>query len=149
MTHDARNAALQPPREAPLRALIVDDHPTNRLVLKTILGELGCEVGLACDGGEGVRAAAAAPYDVVVMDRNLPGCNGDEATRLIRAADTASSGAFIVRWTTDPPGGLSEAGYDAALDKPVNFAAVTDMLERAARHRRRRANEGARTSQAA
>jgi CheY-like chemotaxis protein len=138
MTPHAQETGRSAPRRPPLRALIVDDHPTNRIVLKAILGELGCEVGLASDGVEGVRAAASAPFDVVVMDRNMPVCNGDEATRLIRAARTASSGAFIVRWTTDPCGRLSDVGYDAMLDKPVSFAAVVAMLERAARHRQRR-----------
>ena len=117
-----------------LRALVVDDHPTNRLVMQAILGELGCEVGLACDGIEGVAAAAVAPFDIVVMDRNMPRQDGDEATRLIRALPSASSDAFIVRWTTDPPDPATAGSYDDTLDKPVSFPAVVAMLRRAAAH---------------
>lgn len=116
------------------RVLVIDDHPTNRLVMQTILGELGCEVGLACDGIEGVAAAALAPFDIVVMDRNMPRRDGDEATRLIRALPSASSDAFIVLWTTDPSDLPIAGRYDDTLAKPVSFPAVVAMLLRAAAH---------------
>jgi CheY-like chemotaxis protein len=118
-----------------LRALVVDDHPTNRIVMQAILGQLGCDVGVACNGVEGVEAASAQPFDLVVMDRNMPGRGGDEAARLIRALPSASSSAFIVRWTTDPPDRQVRASYDDTLDKPVTFTAVIAMLQRAADRR--------------
>jgi CheY-like chemotaxis protein len=117
---------------ARLRALVVDDNATNRLVMQTILSELGCDVGLACDGVEGVQAAAATSFDLVVMDRNMPRQNGDEAARLIRALPSPSRSAFIVRWTTDPPNAAADSDYDGSLDKPVSFSAVISLLERAA-----------------
>jgi DNA-binding NarL/FixJ family response regulator len=70
-----------------LRVLIADDHPMFRDGLRVALStEPGIEViGEAADGPEAVALAAELQPDVVIMDLNLPGCNGAEATRQVVA----------------------------------------------------------------
>jgi DNA-binding NarL/FixJ family response regulator len=72
----------------PLRVLIADDHPVFRKGLRVLLTSLpeATVVGEAADGEEAVRLAAEHEPDVVVMDINMPGVNGVEATRRIIAA---------------------------------------------------------------
>jgi DNA-binding NarL/FixJ family response regulator len=72
----------------PLRVLIADDHPVFRKGLRVLLTSLpeATVVGEAAGGEEAVRLAAEHAPDVVVMDINMPGVNGVEATRRIIAA---------------------------------------------------------------
>ena len=77
----------------PLRVLLADDHPVFRKGLRALLTSLpgATVVGEAPDGEQAVRLAAQHQPDIVVMDINMPGVNGVEATRRIIAAhpDTA------------------------------------------------------------
>jgi hypothetical protein len=69
---------------APL-ALVVDDHEVNRRVLDQILSALGLRVELAADGEAALAAAGARVFDVILMDVNMPGLDGLDATRRLRA----------------------------------------------------------------
>jgi DNA-binding NarL/FixJ family response regulator len=73
---------------APIRVLLVDDHPVVRRGLAALLGTLpGIEVvGEAGDGSEAVKEAQLSRPDVVVMDVQMPGVDGVEATKLLRSA---------------------------------------------------------------
>ena len=73
--------------EEPLRVLVCDDHPVYRDGLRMLLGSLpGIEVvGVAADGHEAVALAAELEPDVVVMDLQMPGLNGIEATARVTA----------------------------------------------------------------
>ena len=72
----------------PLRVLLADDHPVFRKGLRALLTSLpeATVVGEAADGEQAVRLAVEQEPDVVVMDLNMPGVNGVEATRRIIAA---------------------------------------------------------------
>ena len=69
---------------AGIRVVIVDDHDLFRTGLRNLLEEQGVQVvGEAAAGGEAIRAVADLTPDVVVMDLNMPGISGVEATRQI------------------------------------------------------------------
>ncbi|TYP70162.1 PAS domain-containing hybrid sensor histidine kinase/response regulator [Paenibacillus methanolicus] len=68
---------------AQLRLLVVDDVPVNRMLLATLLRKHGWEPDTAENGAEAVRMAAAARYDIVFMDLQMPVMNGFEATEAI------------------------------------------------------------------
>ncbi len=72
-----------------LRVLLVDDHDLFRTGLRALLEEEGFEVGDAASGEEAVRCVRALPPDVVVMDMNMPGIGGVEATRAISEQQSA------------------------------------------------------------
>jgi CheY-like chemotaxis protein len=120
-----------PEAQGALQTLVVDDNFTNRLVLQAIFEEQGCQVSVACDGVEACEIARAAAFHLIVMDRNMPRRTGDEAATLIRELSSASRGALIALWTTDPPESQLPAPFDKRLCKPVNFDSVTDLISEA------------------
>jgi DNA-binding NarL/FixJ family response regulator len=91
------------PGTAPVRVLIADDQKVVREGLAVLLGLLpGIEVvGAAADGDEAVHQAAALRPDVVLMDLNMPRCNGVEATERLRAAQSASRVVVLTTYSDD------------------------------------------------
>jgi two-component system KDP operon response regulator KdpE len=71
--------------ETPIRILVVDDEPAIRRALRPPLMELGFQVAEASRGEEALQTLRAAPYDVVLLDLNMPGIGGMETLRRIRA----------------------------------------------------------------
>ncbi|WP_250894816.1 response regulator, partial [Aeromonas dhakensis] len=61
--------------------MIVDDHPTNRLLVSQQLAYLGHEATAAESGAEALALFAHTPFDVMITDFNMPGMNGFELTR--------------------------------------------------------------------
>ena len=78
-----------------MKILCAEDNPYGRVILNTILGELGHSADFVGTGEEAV-AAAARGYDAVLMDVTLPGINGLEATRRIRALEGAAGGIPVI-----------------------------------------------------
>jgi two-component system, sensor histidine kinase len=124
-----------PPRLAPpaqgLAILCVEDNPYGRVILNTILGELGHRVDFAASGEEAVEAVARG-YDAVLMDVSLSGIDGLEATRRIRALPGAAGQTPVIGISgrTDP-GDLEAAmaaGMDFYLRKPLSPGALGEAL---------------------
>lgn len=117
------------------RVLVVDDHPVNREVARIMLEALGCEVVEVCDGGEAVDAVRDQAFDLVLMDVRMPRMDGLEATRRIRALPGDLGALAIVAMTADAMpedvAGCLAAGMNAHLAKPINQAAVLDVVSRA------------------
>jgi signal transduction histidine kinase/CheY-like chemotaxis protein len=125
--------------EAPLtglRALVVDDNATNRLVGVKSLEALGAEAE-AADGGEAAIAAVQArPFDIVLMDVNMPGMDGLEATRRIRALAGPVAEILIVALTADVMNhhwlSYQAAGMNGLVPKPFSPAALVSEIMRLA-----------------
>lgn len=115
------------------RALVVEDVPLNRTILTRMLTRLGYQVDVAQDGLEAVEAASRQPYELVMMDLHLPGCDGLEATRRIRAQQGPRRPCIIAVTASVLPEdrkAMQEAGADDFLGKPLSFAQLVEALER-------------------
>ena len=66
------------------QALVVDDEPTNRLILRGLLGRLGFHVTECANGAEAVAASAQTCFDIVFMDVMMPVMDGVAATRIMK-----------------------------------------------------------------
>jgi CheY-like chemotaxis protein/HPt (histidine-containing phosphotransfer) domain-containing protein len=126
----------------PLRVLLVEDAPANRLVAMRMLEERGHAVLVAADGAEAVEAFSPGAFDVILMDVQMPVMDGLEATRRIRAAEgdlLARERVPIVAMTARAMRGDREqclaAGMDDYLAKPVRPSHLHETLARIARRR--------------
>jgi len=117
-----------------LRVLLVEDHPINQMLATTLLKKWGHTVVLAKNGQEGVDLFAAQPWDIVLMDMQMPVMGGLEATRLIRASERPGQRTPIVAMTANAmeadKQACLEAGMDDHLAKPFNAKDLQDILER-------------------
>ena len=123
--------------ERPLRVLSVEDNPFGRVVLDTILRELGHQpefVGL----GEGAGAKLVeSAFDVVLMDMVLPGIGGVEAIKRIRALGAPHGDVAIVGLSgrDEDEAGARAAGADAFILKPVSPRLLAETLSQTVRAR--------------
>lgn len=118
----------QQAQPVPLRVLVAEDHAVHQALERAALEGLGCEVTVVADGLEAIRKAGLKAFDVIVLDRNMPLCNGDTAALHIRLGRGASAGALIVCCSSDEPEGETAALYDAILPKPIMLAAISAMI---------------------
>jgi CheY-like chemotaxis protein len=95
---------------------------------------LGYQVDLACDGASAISRVEANPYDIVLMDLNMPGIDGLEAARRIRLMPTAQSSVPIVALTAsatiEDKAQCLAAGMNDYLSKPIEMQALRRALER-------------------
>jgi len=158
LTKPARNAALQaalaaaltpgsqPSAAAPaaipiaawrprgdLRILLVEDNPVNQKVGTRILSRHGVLADVAANGLEALEATARQPYDVVLMDVQMPEMDGFEATRRIRGRENWTQ-PWIVAMTAGALEGdrelCLEAGMDDYVSKPVRVDDLMAALRR-------------------
>jgi signal transduction histidine kinase/DNA-binding NarL/FixJ family response regulator/HPt (histidine-containing phosphotransfer) domain-containing protein len=118
----------------PLRALIVDDNPTNRLVAGRMLKDFDIQTDTACDGAEAVTAANRFNYDLILMDLRMPEMDGFQATRTIRARGGRLAAVPIVAFTANAfPEDIKaclEAGMNGFVVKPARKKALVDAILR-------------------
>ena len=113
--------------------LIVDDHDLFRTGLRALLEEEGFEVADAVSGSAAVRRVASLSPDVVVMDMNMPGMSGVEATPLVLEA-AANSSVLMLTIATDDGRVLDalRAGASGYLLKDSPLAEIADGIRAAA-----------------
>jgi CheY-like chemotaxis protein len=104
----------------PCSVLLVEDNPDSRESLRFLLEALGHRVDTAADGLEGVKAGVLRPHDVAVIDLGLPGLDGFEVARRLRAAvgSTVTLIAYTAYNESESRAGAEAAGFDAYLVKP-------------------------------
>jgi len=118
-----------------LRILSVEDNPFGRVVLNTILTELGHHTEFVGDGEAAIARIGGSRFDAILMDMVLPGIGGIETIRRIRASEkTAGHVAIIgVSGRGEDEGAARRAGADAFLQKPVSPRALATVLGEAVR----------------
>jgi PAS domain S-box-containing protein len=106
------------------RILLVDDNPLNQIVARAMLEKDGHYVVVVADGLEALAAVQERPFDLVLMDMQMPVMDGMEASRHIRQLDTAVRGIPIVALTANVmPEEIAccrEAGMNDHLAKPID-----------------------------
>jgi signal transduction histidine kinase/ActR/RegA family two-component response regulator len=109
-----------------LRVLAVDDHATNRKVVRLVLEMMDSEITLANDGVEALQCYEAARFDLILMDMQMPNLDGLEATREIRRREAATGRPRtpIIMLTANAGDEhvvkAIQAGADGHVTKPLN-----------------------------
>jgi DNA-binding response OmpR family regulator len=112
-----------------MRVLVVEDHRRLATVVAEGLRREGMAVDLAFDGADALKHAAINDYDVVVLDRDLPGVHGDEVCRSIVAEHSETRVLMLTAASTirDRVEGLG-LGADDYLPKPFDFAELVARI---------------------
>ncbi len=113
------------------KVLVVEDNPLNLELVRDILVGAGYDVLEAADGAAGVQIAQLEKPDLVLMDLQLPGLDGLEATRILRA-DPALRKTAIVALTAHAMRGEEErafaAGCDGFITKPIRVREFAGLV---------------------
>ena len=108
------------------RVLVVEDNAVNQRVVLSMLRSLGHEGEAVSSGKEAIEACARIQYDLILMDIQMPGLDGYETTRAIRAAERKDARGRIVALTANVLEGdrdrCLDAGMDDYLSKPIRMA---------------------------
>ena len=113
-----------------LHLLVVEDNPTNRMIATKLLESLGASVTTAADGYLGVEAAERGGFDLILMDVQMPGIDGLEAARRIRALGGAAARTPIVALTANVLAHQRQAYLDAGMDGVVGKPISPEILLR-------------------
>lgn len=117
-----------------VRVLLAEDNAVNILVARRLLEHCGCEVDVAENGLRAIAMASSGNYDLVLMDVQMPTCDGLEATRVIRMAEARDGRRRLPVYalTANAMRGDREeclaAGMDGFLAKPIPLAALQAVL---------------------
>jgi CheY-like chemotaxis protein len=117
------------------RVLVAEDNEVNSRLATTLLERRGWQVDAVATGVEAVAAAGATPYDLILMDVQMPEMDGLEATRRIRTAEAEGERRVpIVALTAYALAGdrarCLEAGMDDYLSKPIPAKDLYDLCDR-------------------
>ncbi|HQP35763.1 MAG TPA: response regulator, partial [Polyangiaceae bacterium] len=120
----------------PARVLLAEDNKTNQVLVRSLLERKGCSVDIVATGFEAVEAVARGGYDLVLMDVQMPGMDGFEATRRIRSHERSDSrpAVPIVALTAHALKGDREAclscGMDEYISKPIEASQLYAAIRR-------------------
>ena len=121
--------------QARLRILAVDDHEINRRTLALVLQPLGVNLATASDGMLALDLLARQAFDVVLMDVNMPGIDGNETTRRLRASDGINAAVPVIGFSAgteaDQVAACHAAGMTDWLAKPLEPHRLYEALHRA------------------
>ncbi|GJE29664.1 ATP-binding protein [Methylobacterium organophilum] len=120
------------------RVLLAEDNPINALLASKALERLGAQVTLARDGAEALAclAAASEPFDLALIDIRMPGLDGLETARRIRAREATQTTpplhlvALTANAAREDEMAAMAAGFDGFMAKPLNLRALPALLER-------------------
>ena len=138
----------EPETDAPargIRVLVVEDNPVNQIVVQAMLAELGATSAIAQDGRQALACALAEPFDVVLMDVDMPGMDGLSATRELRKDEARLHRmrvpvvAMTANAESEEGAACRRAGMDGFLAKPFDLARLLACLVEHAPRRQEKA----------
>src|SRR5271157_662046 len=131
---EMKSALAQRSARWAIRVLVAEDNVVNQKVAVRMLEGLGLRADVAANGRETVRIFELLPYDLVLMDCQMPEMDGYEATREIRRREGPGRHVAIIAMTADAMAGCREqcleAGMDDFVAKPVALEALFEILQR-------------------
>ena len=111
--------------------LVVDDNPTNRLLLKYMIESEGYDVTEADDGNVAVDLVKDKRYDLIFMDMMMPKMNGYESTKRIKQIDDTIPVYVVSAYKkVDFPADWQSVDYEDVLEKPVSLNTITDIINK-------------------
>jgi signal transduction histidine kinase len=130
------SAAAEPtaPREGALRVLVAEDHPTTRRVVELVLADAGASLVTVENGREAVEAHAREPFDIVLMDMQMPVMDGLTAVQLIRRQEANAGRArtpILMLTASALPEHVEAAraaGADGHVSKPIDPAGLVASI---------------------
>lgn len=127
---EAAGPSAQP--SCALRVLVVDDNPANLMEISMLMRARGVVPFLAADGAEAVALACELPFDLILMDLQMPILDGLGASAAIRRfeATTSRPPVPVVAYTSSAPGAtlLALYGINGSLSKPCEDQDLEDCL---------------------
>jgi signal transduction histidine kinase/DNA-binding NarL/FixJ family response regulator len=132
-----RAPEVRPHIRKSLRILVAEDTPANQIVARAMLEKLGHRVQVVSDGGEAVAAARNGAFDLILMDVQMPGMDGYEATHRIRKLDAPVAAIPIVALTafaqlSDREKAIA-VGMSDHISKPIRIDELDAAIERNAK----------------
>ncbi len=116
-----------------MRVLLAEDNMFNQAVAVEVLNKLGCSVHVASDGKEAVEAFAQQPFDIILMDLQMPYMDGFEATRRIRETEAGATIPIIAQtahaFDQDRERCIA-AGMDEHIYKPITTRQLLRIFEK-------------------
>ena len=128
------------PHSHQLKVLCAEDFPTNQIIIRMMLEDLGHKVDIAANGALAVKACALTRYDLILMDGRMPEMDGASATRLIRSGGTEAAPvrdqelmiiALTANASDEDRNRYLAAGMDDFLTKPIDEDKLHFQLSRA------------------
>ncbi len=121
-------------RQKSARVLIADDHRVNQQVTSLLVERLGHRADVVFNGYEALEAVSRQPYDLVLMDCQMPEMDGYQATKEIRGGESQGTHIPIIALTANAMQGdrdrCLEAGMDDFVSKPVKIEELKMVLDR-------------------
>jgi two-component system, cell cycle response regulator DivK len=117
----------------PPTVLVVEDNALNRKLIRDVLEHAGFAVLVAESGEEGVDVATRGGLDLVLMDLQLPGIDGTEAMRRIRAHPGGRGLPVVAVTAFAMPADreqVSSAGFDGYVEKPISTRTLPELVRR-------------------
>src|SRR3954463_6531082 len=125
--------ARRSPDARKIRVLVADDNRTNREVLSKILDRGGHSVKLVEDGEQVLDAAEHERFDVVILDRNMPGLSGIEALQALRVMERGAERTPVIMLSADATAEAKKEAYDAGVDsflsKPIEALRLLEEVQ--------------------
>jgi len=134
--------ARRSPDAKKLHILVADDNRTNREVINKILDRGGHSVRLVEDGEQMLDAVEQERFDLVILDRNMPGMSGVEALQALRVMNSGSQRVAVIMLSADATAEAKKEAYDAGADsflsKPVEALHLLEEVQNLAGSRQPR-----------
>lgn len=115
------------------KILVVEDDAINRDLMNDILTQMQCQVTFANDGNQAIEKVKQDKYDLILMDVRMPGKDGIETTKEIKATENQNKSTPIIALTAatiDGEQGILNAGMIDMISKPIDLEMLRQKMSK-------------------